>query len=43
VVQWLGIHASTAEGTGSIPGQETKRPRATQCTQKKKGCGSRVR
>ena len=23
-VQWLRIHASTAEGTGSIPGQETK-------------------
>ena len=24
VVQWLGIHAFTAKGTGSIPGQETR-------------------
>ena len=22
--QWLGLHAFTAEGIGSIPGQETK-------------------
>ena len=26
VVQWLGFHASTAGGTGSIPGQGTKIP-----------------
>ena len=24
VVQWLGLHASTARGPGSIPGQGTK-------------------
>ena len=36
VVQRLGIRASTAEGTGSIPGQETKSPHATQYSQKKK-------
>ena len=28
-VQWLGLHASTAGGTGSIPGQGTKIPHAT--------------
>ena len=26
VVQWLGLHAFTAEGLGSIPGQGTKIP-----------------
>ena len=26
VVQWLGLHTSTAGGTGSIPGQRTKIP-----------------
>ena len=26
VVQWLGLHASTARGMGSIPGQGTKIP-----------------
>ena len=26
MVQWLGIRASTAEGTGSIPSLETKIP-----------------
>ena len=28
VVQWLGLRASTAGGTGSIPGQGTKIPQA---------------
>ena len=28
VVQWLGLHAFTAEGLGSIPGQVTKIPPA---------------
>ena len=28
-VQWLGLHAFTAEGSGSIPGQETKILQAT--------------
>ena len=27
-VQWLGLHASTAGGTGLIPGQGTKIPHA---------------
>ena len=27
-VQWLGLHTSTAGGTGSIPGQGTKIPKA---------------
>ena len=27
-VQWLGFHTSTAEGTGSIPGQGIKTPHA---------------
>ena len=35
-VQWLGIHASTAGGTGSIPGRGTKILRSGQCSQKKK-------
>ena len=35
-VQWLGLHASTAGGVGSIPGQGTKIPHASQCGQKKK-------
>ena len=26
MVQWLGLHASTARGTGLIPGQGTKIP-----------------
>ena len=29
MVQWLGLQASTAEGTGLIPGEETKIPHAT--------------
>lgn len=28
MVQWLGLGAFTAEGAGSIPGQETKKLRA---------------
>ena len=28
MVQWLGLHSSTAGGTGSIPGQGTKIPLA---------------
>ena len=36
VVQWLGLHASTAGGTGSIPGWGTKILHAEQSGQKKK-------
>ena len=36
VVQWLGLRAFTAEGAGSIPGQETKIPQAVWHGQKKK-------
>ena len=35
VVQWLGLHAFTAEGLGSIPGQRTKIPQAASRGQKK--------
>ena len=35
MVQWLGLHASTAEATGSIPGPGTKTPQAIGCGQKK--------
>ena len=35
-VQWLRLGASTAGGTGSIPGHGTKIPHATLCSQKKK-------
>ena len=28
VIQWLRLHASTARGTGVIPGQGTKIPHA---------------
>ena len=35
VVQWLRLHASTAEGTCSIPGQGTKIPHAAWHNQKK--------
>ena len=31
MVQWLRLHASTAGGTGSIPGWGTKIPHAAQC------------
>ena len=34
-VQWLGLDASTAGGTGSIPGQGTKMPHAAQHGQTK--------
>ena len=36
MVQWLGLRASTAGGTGSIPGQGTKILQATWRGQKKK-------
>ena len=36
VVQWLRLHTSNAEGMGLIPGQGTKIPHATWCSQKKK-------
>ena len=36
VVQWLGLHASTAGGTDSIPGCGTKIPHAMQYGQKEK-------
>ena len=36
VVQWLALHAFTAEGPGSIPGQGTKIPQAAWHGQKKK-------
>ena len=39
VVQWLGLYASTARGTGLIPGQGTKIPQATWHGQKKGGGG----
>ena len=32
--QWLGLYASTAGGTGLIPGHGTKILRAAQCGQK---------
>ena len=35
-VQWLGLHAFTAEGLGSIPGQGTKIPQAARRDEKKK-------
>ena len=35
-VQWLGLHASTAEGMGSIPGQGTKIPHAVRYGLRKK-------
>ena len=36
VVQWLGLHALTAEGPGSIPGRGTKILQAAHSNQKKK-------
>ena len=35
-VQWLGLHASTARGMGSIPGRGTKILHATPRPKKKK-------
>ena len=29
IVLWLRLHASTAKGAGSIPGQETEIPQGT--------------
>ena len=34
--QWLRLGASTAGGTGSIPGRGTKIPQAARCGQRKK-------
>ena len=34
-VQWLGLHASTAESLRSIPGWDTEIPQALRCSQKK--------
>ena len=36
MIQWLGVHVSTARGMGSIPGQGSKIPQATQCSQKER-------
>ena len=36
VVQWLGLHALTAEGLGSIPGQGTQIPQAARLSQRKR-------
>ena len=36
MVQWLGLHAFTAEGPGSIPSWGTKVPQAVQFGKKKK-------
>ena len=33
-VQWLGLHAFTAKGPGSIPSQRSKIPQAILCGQK---------
>ena len=41
VVQWLRLHASTAGGGGSIPGQGTKIPHALGHGQKKKKKGGK--
>jgi len=35
-VQWLGLHASTASGLGSVPSQGTKIPKAEQHGRKEK-------
>ena len=32
-LKWVRLHASTAGGVGSIPGQGTKIPQAMQCGQ----------
>ena len=36
MVQWVGLHISTAEGTGSIPSQGTKVPQTVWYSQKKR-------
>ena len=43
MVQWLGLHGSSAGGTGSIPGWGTKIPHATLRGQKNGSRGSRGR
>ena len=35
-VQWLGLHAFTAQGPDSIPHQGIEIPQAAQCSKKKK-------
>ena len=35
MVQWLGLHAFTAEGIRSIPGEGTEIPQAVWCSPKK--------
>ena len=37
LLQWLGLHASTAGGAGSIPGWRTGIPHAVRGGQKKEG------
>ena len=41
-VQWLGLRAFTAEGSGSIPGQGTNIPQVARQGQKKKKKSSRT-
>ena len=36
MAQWLSLYVSTAEGPGSIPGQEMKVPHTAGCSQKEK-------
>ena len=36
MAQWVGLHASTSEGLGLIPGWETKTLQAVRGSQKKK-------
>ena len=38
MVQWLGFHALTAEGLGSIPGRGTKIPTSQGVWPPKKNC-----
>ena len=38
VIQWLGLHAFTAEGLGSISGRGAKITQAAQCGLKNKKC-----
>ena len=42
VVQWLGLHAFTAQGTGSIPGQELGSQSHTVQQKKKKKKASKI-
>ena len=36
MAQWLSLYVSTAEGPGSVPGQEMKVPHTAGCSQKEK-------